>query len=192
MLLANKKLEDLFHQINSQNAQNQARSSQHTALLEDISDRMATMQAASAYPNFLDSLLDSMNANPEAMLTSMRTFLERERNGLGKVERTFLETGIERLREQTASSREISIQSWTLTGLEVEKGYLLGDDVNISARWAKWKQGIVLMLELKDSEVRIAALLLHDVNLHYASNADGRANNQGNDPRKVWTRKQRH
>lgn len=136
-----------------------AREDQQTAYLQDISDRMAVMQAATVYPNFLDTLLETVQSDPKRMLTSMQSVLQRDRQKLGKAETGFLLAGIDRLQEQTAL--QISIKSWSVTSLEVERGYLLGGDATARVRLGMWRQSLILMIELKDNEVMSFVDLLY-------------------------------
>jgi hypothetical protein len=145
-------LEDLFNLINAQDERKSALEAQHTAYLQDISERVATMQAAAVYPKFLDTLLEMVNADPKQMLTSMQSVLQRETHKLGREEKQFLQAGIDRLQEQT--SVHVTINSWTVSGLEVERGFLLGGDTTARARLGMWRHSVILILELKSDEVR--------------------------------------
>lgn len=144
---SSNKLEDLSELVNSKDRQNSVRAAQQQAYIQDLSDRLVTMQIAVNDSLFLDSLFETMDGNLEYTLTAMQTLLLREKDILTK---EFLTTGIERLREQANYRVKITVQPWYVTGLEVNRGYLLGGDMT---RVAMWRNKLVLMLEMKDEEV---------------------------------------
>ena len=159
LLLANKKLDNIFGLVNSESKRSSAQDALQEAYLQDISDRLAVMQAAVSYPSFLDTLLGTMDIDSNQTLTAMRSVLARESSALTFQERGFLMAGIERMEKQHATIVRSEIHAWTITGLEVEKGYLLGNDRTCCIRVGKWRKTVVDMWEMKNNEVLLIQFL---------------------------------
>lgn len=155
LLSANRKLDDLWHLVNSHQNQQSAIAAQQLALAQDTSDKLNTLHSAVTSTAFLDELLSTMQADPMHMMTAMEAVLEREQNGQAQLrpeEIDFLRTSVKRLSSQIQGRRP-KIKSWTVTGFEVERGFLLGSDVSSTIRVGRWLGKVVGILELKDTEV---------------------------------------
>ena len=155
LLSANRKLDDLWQLINSHQNQQSAIAAQQLALAQDTSDKLNTLRTAVTSTAFLDELLSTMQADPLHMMTAMEAVLEREELGqahLRPEEIEFLRTSVKRLSSQLQGQKP-KIKSWTVTGFEVERGFLLGSDVSSTIRVGRWLGKVVGMLELRDSEV---------------------------------------
>lgn len=162
LLSANRKLDDLWSLINSHQNQQAAAAARQLALAQDASEKLDTLRSAVTSTAFLDELLGTMTADPAHMMTAMEAILEREENGqthLRPEEVEFLQVGVRRLSSQM-QGRTIKIKSWTVTGFEVERGFLLGSDISSTIRVGRWLGEVVGILELKDDEVRDRAAQL--------------------------------
>ena len=155
LLSANRKLDDLMERVNSHADQQAAMSAQQLALQQDMADKLETLRSAVTSAAFLDQLLGTMQADPAHMMTAMQAVLEREESGqtrLRSEEKQFLQAGVKRLSAQM-QGKKIKIKSWTVTGFEVERGFLLGSDVSSTVRVGRWLGKVVGMLEMKDVQV---------------------------------------
>ncbi|TFK51077.1 hypothetical protein OE88DRAFT_1645300 [Heliocybe sulcata] len=154
LLAANRKLDDLFAQNTSQQRQQSLIAAQQLAIAQDTSEKLSMLRSAITSTSFLDELLATVQADPAYMLTAMKAVLEREETGkiqLRPEEREFLEAGARRLESQMGDVK-VDIKSWTVTGLELERGFLLGSDISSTIRVGRWLGGIVGILELKTPE----------------------------------------
>jgi hypothetical protein len=93
-------------------------------------------------------------------MTAMEVVLQRDDNGfegirLTRDERAFFKAGVARLKQQTALSKPVEIKWSTVTGLEVERGFLLGNDPTSTVRVGQWRGKLVGILELKDADVSL-------------------------------------
>ncbi|KZT21442.1 kinase-like protein [Neolentinus lepideus HHB14362 ss-1] len=154
LLSANRKLDDLWAQINSHQNQQNAIAAQQLAIAQDTSDKLRMLRSAIASTTFLDELLTTLQADPTHMLTAMQAVLEREETGkmeLRSEERDFLKAGVRRLESQM-KGKKVEVKSWTVTSFEMERGFLLGSDITSTIRVGRWLGSTVGILELKSSE----------------------------------------
>ena len=145
LLSANRKLDELMEHVSSHAEQQANMAARQLALQQDMADKLQTLQSALTSSQFLDELLGTMQAEPEHMMTAMQAVLEREETGrtrLRSEEIEFLRAGVKRLSVQM-KGKKIKVRSWTVTGFEVERGFLLGSDVSTTIRVGRWLGKVV-------------------------------------------------
>lgn len=131
----------------------------------------AVSSLSAGTPNMLDNALETINVDSTITVTGMTALLERHETGMIQLkdqELKFLRAGIARLTEQR-SAEQVQIKSWTVTGLEVERGFLLGPDQASFIRAGRWLGKSVGIIEMKDVDttlrfvkVRPWSLYAHD------------------------------
>lgn len=67
----------------------------------------------------------------------------------------FLRAGIARLNEQRSAEEVVQIKSWTVTGWEVERGFLLGSDQTSFIRAGRWLGKSVGIIEMKNVDTTV-------------------------------------
>ena len=160
LLSANRKLDDLMERLNSHADQQAAMAAQQLALQHDMADKLQTLRSALTSATFLDKLLATMQVDPTHMMTAMQAVLEREESGhtqLRSEEIEFLRAGVKRLSAQM-QGKKVKIKSWTVTGFEVERGFLLGSDVSSTTRVGRWLGKVVNILEMTNAQVNFNRL----------------------------------
>ncbi|GJE89526.1 hypothetical protein PsYK624_056280 [Phanerochaete sordida] len=155
LLSANRKLDDLMERVNSHAEAQAATAARQLALQQDLAEKLQVLRDAVTSTAFLDELLATVQADPVHMMTAMEAVLEREESGRTRLrheEIEFLRAGVRRLSAQMQGKR-VKIKSWTVTGFEVERGFLLGSDVSSTIRVGRWLGKVVNILEMKDAEI---------------------------------------
>ncbi|EKM61556.1 uncharacterized protein PHACADRAFT_180663 [Phanerochaete carnosa HHB-10118-sp] len=157
LLTANKKLDDLMERLNSHADQQAATAAQQLALQQDMAENLQMLRSAVTSTAFLDELLGTVQADPTHMMTAMQAVLEREESGQTRLRREeieFLRAGVKRLSVQT-QGKKVKIKSWTVTGFEVERGFLLGSDISSTIRVGRWLGKVVSILEMRDIQTTL-------------------------------------
>ncbi|KAF9066719.1 hypothetical protein BDP27DRAFT_1330197 [Rhodocollybia butyracea] len=117
----------------------------------------AVSSLSAGTPNMLDTALETINVDSTITVTGMTALLERHETGMIQLkdqELKFLRAGIARLTEQR-SAEQVQIKSWTVTGLEVERGFLLGPDQASFIRAGRWLGKSVGIIEMKDVDTTL-------------------------------------
>ncbi|KAJ3710177.1 kinase-like domain-containing protein [Lentinula raphanica] len=162
LILANRKLDDLWNLANDHNRNRISAEQLHQAKLEDQREQLKMIQEAvaslsSGTTDTLDSILETINVDSTVTVTGMSALLERHETGMIKLQDSvikFLRAGISRLNEQKRDS-VVQIKSWTVTAWEVERGFLLGPDKTSFIRAGRWLGKSVGIIELKDAETTV-------------------------------------
>ncbi|ESK90617.1 hypothetical protein Moror_4186 [Moniliophthora roreri MCA 2997] len=163
LITANKKLDDLWELASNSDRNRISEAQLHEAQLRDQKEQLGRIQAAleslskpSPDTRPLDTLLETLNVNPVVTMTGMSALLERHELGrieLRDEEVKFLKAGISRLKEQSSAASVTKIKAWTVTSLEVEKGFLLGWDTTSFVRTGRWLGKRVGLIEVANEEV---------------------------------------
>ncbi|KAJ3984377.1 kinase-like domain-containing protein [Lentinula detonsa] len=162
LILANRKLDDLWNLANDHNRNRISAEQLHAAKLEDQKEQLTMIQEAvaslsSGTTNTLDTILETINADSTVTVTGMTALLERHETGRIQLQDPvikFLRAGISRIHEQKRDS-VVQIKSWTVTAWEVERGFLLGSDKTSFVRAGRWLGKSVGIIELKDADTTV-------------------------------------